>query len=83
MNRRKALILLGTITATLVGDLVMASDEKEKSSYIGEIPAGFEDLNKPMNILFNTERLGNIIIVKKDGTQIVISWDEIIEALEE
>lgn len=80
MNRRKVLLILGVLVAGLQGRFVKAGSaaSTEKSNFFST-----EEIDShPLDIFFDSSRLGNVIIEKKDGSRVVVSWDEIIKALE-
>jgi len=69
MERRSALILLGAVAAGVFGTRVEAADEERLIS------------KQARTITLNENGLDEFIIIRKDGTEIIVPFSEIIDAL--
>ena len=76
MDRRKALKMFGTLFICLAGHPVISS-----ANAIDDELSLFQLLNKPVDYHFSEEGMGNIIIECKDGTELIVPFSDIVEAL--
>ena len=83
MNRRAALIAMGTMVACM-GGVAKAepTDIAETNILTGGSTFTFQDWSAPTSYHFEASGIKDIIITRSDKEDIVIPFSEIIEALE-
>ena len=78
MNRRNALKMLGVLVACIGGAVVPT---KARSGDNNELTIDY--LAGPYDYRFSSEGIRNIVIERKDKTDLVIPFKDIVKALED
>jgi len=73
MDRRIALKIFGALFVCLAGHPILRAAENLNASTL--------QLSHPMDYIFSEEGMGNIIIECKDGSELIVPFSDIIDAL--